>query len=230
MNTIRKLGLTAAVLTAALGISSFAYATTIDFGTLAIGNEGAYTGPHSNGEVTWTATASGNGLSTPYLDGLLSGREGGLGVCSLANCAGSTDDNVGYAGDFASNALETLFLSFDTEVTITELAFQNRDHFALASKELQINGDSLTTNASGIISGLSITLAAGELLSLTHLAILGDIAATKARDFYLNALTYEVGGGSSTTPVPIPGALPLLASGVVGLGYLARKRRKPTKS
>lgn len=33
------------------------------------------------------------------------------------------------------------------------------------------------------------------------------------------------GGGGGGNPVPIPGALPLMMSGIAGLGYLARRRR-----
>lgn len=231
MNKLSKFGLTAAVFTAALGVSTLAYATTIDFAALAVGNEGTHTGG-TNGEVTWTATATGVADSVPYLDAPDGDGPAGLGVCSWPQtgpkqCNFRTDDNVGYALDVSSNPLETLNLAFDAEITITSLVFRNRDHGLLNTQEILIGIGSLTaytTSASGVVNPIDLILAAGDVLSFTH-ALADDLAKTRARDFYLASLSYEL-GGNANNPVPVPAALPLFASGVAGLGYLARKRRK----
>jgi hypothetical protein len=143
---------------------------------------------------------------------------------------------VGYPTDnSASGVIEVLNLTFTAiaggdGLTITDLTFNNRLHDPLASQTIQIGINNVftdyTTNALGGLSALNIVLLAGDILSFTHGIVAGNVDATKARDFYLATISYELGGGNANNPVPVPAALPLFASGVAGLGYLARKRRK----
>jgi len=81
--------------------------------------------------VTARDLTDGLGLSegstpNPYLDGNLSGRPGGLGVCQGSDpaCSGSPDDNLGVGSGLG----EVVILAFSTSVVITEFTFRNGIH------------------------------------------------------------------------------------------------------
>ncbi len=112
-------------------------AFTIDFVAEAAANEGAgfpsFTFNNVDGSgITITATARdltdsvGASLTTdpfPYLDDLFNGNPGGLGVCQTTTCAGSSDDNIGFAA-----MGEVLVLEFDSTVSIQSVSFSNGVH------------------------------------------------------------------------------------------------------
>ena len=226
MSFLSKIAISSTLALSVWATAPTALAATIDFVALAANHEGAYSGG-TFGNLTLSASAVGNGYSVPYLDDLYGGRPGGLGVCSFRNgaCAGKGDDNLGFVQDKQGAAMESLRLAFSSPVTITGLSFGNRDHFALSMQELIIGGIARMTSTLGTMS-VSIVLAANEFLTLTHSAT-GGKKASKARDFYLSSLTYTTGPGQVTPvpEVPIPAALPLLAAGLVGLGFLGRSRK-----
>ena len=114
-----------------------AQAFSIDFVFQAAGNEGAgipdfvFANVDGSG-IQLTATArdltdgAGGTLAIdpfPYLDDLLGGNPGGLGVCQISDCAGSPDDNLGFA-----SVGEVLVLEFDSAVTIQSITFNNGIH------------------------------------------------------------------------------------------------------
>lgn len=125
-----------------------ANAFTIDFVSLAAGNEGSgipsfvYNNIGGSGiNLTVTARdlpdAAGVTEATdphPYFDDLLSGRPGGLGVCQIADCSGDPDDNLGWAG-----AGEVLILDFSAPITMQSVSFNNGDHFQVFSGDIGIN-------------------------------------------------------------------------------------------
>jgi hypothetical protein len=168
--------------------------------------------------ITVFATASGStsgASSRAYLDGLDGGRPAGLGVCSTSGgCAGSTDDNVGRVRDNSSNPLERLILTFSTQVRLTDLVFNNRDHNPF-NGILNINGVTET-----VVNGqLHLTGAAVLLASVFNFDALACVGCSDrlARDFYVGAMT--------VSQVPLPPALLLFASGVGLVGMLARRRK-----
>ena len=219
MSFLGKLAISSTLALSIWATSTPAHSATIDFVALAASHEGAYS-RGAYGGITFTAGALGNLYSTPY-------GSAGLGVCSTKNasCSGKSDGNVGNARDKKGASMETLRLAFDSPVTITGLAFNNRNHFALNMQELIIGGVMRTTNAGGIMS-VSIALAANEYLTFTHSA-LGGKKASRARDFYLSSLTYVSEPSLLAVPqVPIPAALPLLAAALAGLVFLGRSRKR----
>lgn len=231
MNRVSKffavVGLASAAMISASSMSS---AATFDFVALAAGNEGVFTGTTVSG-INLTAGASGNAQSVAYLDDLSGGLPGGLGVCSSGIVAGecyrSTDDNTGFTGDLEnSGQMETLNISFDREVTILGFSFNNRDHGALDMQKILIGGIEYTTSAAGTL-GTAIVLAANTILTLTHDKVIGDVNATKARDFYLSSLN-AISSRGGIPLVPVPAALPLMLGALAGLGVLARRRKQKT--
>jgi hypothetical protein len=179
-------------------------------------------GGYSVGGITVHASATNTSVnplipSKAYLDSP-SGGPAGLGVCSSgptgSTCPGTSDDNTGLAGDTGS-VLETLILSFDSLVKLTDLDFRDRDH-GLFNGSLTING----TNYNVVNGDLAVAI----------IATLFNFAANAGTprlgfDFYLSLATVtEPPGGQ--TPVPIPGALPLFATGLIGLAWLGRRRKR----
>ena len=222
-----------------LAPSPQASAAVFDFGKLASGNSVATGGTapfnFGVGEGNWdtkinntgnfyvvdgigvSADGFGNTLSRAYLDGPSGGKPAGLGVCSLTSCAGSSDDNLGRAGDTTGGALESIVLTFSQQVKITDLTFRDRDH-NLFTGRLSIEGTE-TDVTNGVLTGLSLIDT-----MFTFARISGGTLLT--RDFYLNGVTAFLSPPGGGGEVPLPPAALLFGSVLAGGGLLARWKKK----
>jgi hypothetical protein len=207
-------------------------AATFDFATLAEipgsqgGGEGFWntqiTTPgavYTVGGIGVVATASGATSGAPsgaYLDSFDSGKPAGLGVCSTSGgCQGTNDDNVGRVRDTVGANTETLALTFTTSVKLTDLLFRNSDHDVFVGS-LMINGILFNTSATGELTAAVLSvLSAGTTFDFFSLA--GDDNRI-AKDFYIGAL--------DASAVPLPGALPLFATGLGALGLFGWRRKR----
>lgn len=194
-----------ATLTAITLTFSAAEAAVFDFVAEAAANPGGVPQGYamSAGGIDLSITAN---PVNPFLDPVFSGRPGGLGACIVIawatdfcdpNIAGNTD-NVGVG--------ESVTLTFGQKVDISNLSFNSGNHKSLnnSPQTLLVNGVEWTFQNLflAVLSGVSVlTLAYG---------------GSGAAEFYV----------SSLTAVPIPAAAPLLLSGLAGLAFAARRKRK----
>ena len=191
---------------AALALSATsAHAAFIDFVADAAANPGGFPNGTTKtfGIIDVTITANPN---SPFLDDLFSSRPGGLGTCvTIVGNSGFCDPRIAGNSDNIG-AGESVSLDFGQKVDIWNLSFNNSNHFSLnnSTRTLLVNGVEWTFQNlfTAFLSGLSVlTLAYG---------------GSNATEFYV----------SSLTAVPLPAAAPLLISGIAGLAFAARRKRK----
>lgn len=221
----------------ALGASLFttsASAGTINFGDYAANNEGGVenksTITFSSGDRIRFYTGDGLNINTPGQPDLFpyfddhddSGNPGGLGVCRVldglpgngapgADCLDSGDDSI----DGENGIVESIWLEFiDGPFDIRMLSFRDGDH-----KDINNSNGLVQWGATTATRSFGGTNTFAELVAM---AIAGDLDGTTFfglafvdTDFYL----------SSISDVPIPGAIPLLISGLAGLGFATRKKK-----
>lgn len=196
---------------ATLAATTGANAALLDFVAEAAGNErGVADGTTINFggiDVTFSAT---NGFA--YFDDV-SGGPGGLGVCTTlsaaATCSPSSDDSISIDPDGA----EAVELSFAEAVTLSDHTFNDFAHNDITNRSdltLLVN-----INGAGFNSITFADAAALVIAGVTTIEFAVDTAATGI-GFYV----------SSITAVPLPATAPLLISGLAGLGFAARRKRR----
>lgn len=141
----------------------------------------------------------------------------GIGVCRTTvatQCSPASDDNV-TGPNTPGGPIEILSVGFNAAVAVTNLLFKTEGHnFGFtAGDKIDISTDGVTWNAFDFIVGTgtllgnpTFLLAAGEYLHFKF----------NNEQFYLSAAT--------VTSVPLPAAGLFLMSGLLGLGFLGRRK------
>ena len=168
--------------------------------------------------VNLTVKAYAGGDATRVIQDIYPG-DSGMGAYSEDN---SNDDQTQADSD------EAIEFSFDREVTVTNVEFN-----AGGDRNCTLGADGSGEGACGEflleIFGLDNVLVGSMVIDITNTDDL-PLLGTGAR-FLLTALT--PGGGftvaqmtvAGVSDVPIPGAIPLLISGLAGLGFASRKKK-----
>jgi len=169
--------------------------------------------------VNLTVKAYAGGDATRLIQDIYPG-DSGLGAYSEDN---TSDDQTQADSD------EAIEFSFDQEVTVTDVEFN-----AGGDRNCTLGADGNGEGACGEflleIFGLDNVLVASMVIDITNTDDL-PLLGTGAR-FLLTALT--PGGGftvakltvAAVTETPIPGAIPLLLTGIAGLGFASKKKKK----
>jgi len=208
---MKKLLTLAAAATAATLMAAPANAVLIDFvAEAAVSERGVTNGTSfasaNFGGLSLTFNASGNA----YFDGIAGGKPGGLGDCQTLRpdmtCSPNSDDNVGAT-------MEWVRIEFDDgPFTVANVSFNGT-----------IGGVqhlSLDNYAGGMVL-VTTNLAAVTAYTFAAAAATNFGAVSWIRFDYMDTEFYV----SSISDIPIPAALPLLLSGLAGLGFASRRRK-----
>ncbi len=213
-STLLGLGLTMSVCANAASVN-FDFAAIAD-GDSSFGPDGREQGAES---LTFTKngislTASGFNTNQPsdsYFAYLDSGNAG-LGVCQQLNgdndqCKVGSDDNVTFE--------ESLKLAFNQEVTINETLFRNGDHGTNFDGDFQlsIDGGPAITIA---LTNIFLTPLTGTEFIFSNPNAGGGSNVSNSQQFYISNL--------DVAPVPIPGAVWLFGTGLIGLARFTRRK------
>lgn len=200
--------ITAAAAAATLGFAS-AHAALVDFaGDADTNGERAVASVVINGVDMSFSAFRGMMAANAYLDENGGQGPAGLGVCltlSAGQCDPSSDDNI--TDD------ERVTITFNNgPFDLSGFSFTTTDHNPVdpnATLGIGINGGAIVFDtfanfiAAAFINVTSITFAYGGAM---------------ASEFYVNSFT-------ATNEIPVPGAIPLLLSGIAGLGFAARRKK-----
>jgi hypothetical protein len=216
---LKKIGLTTFSVAALVG-GSLANAAYFDFqGWIAVNGEHGFdnSAPFSLTEdgltLTATATEAPSGTASHvYMDDLYNGIIGGMGVCSVLagdQCNPSSDDNVSIDGGNE----EILSWNLGQNITEVTLELGNTDHFDYANNDIYYRYDSgLWTLATSDADALLTLTLDGSSNMIEFKAVGSDFAD----HFYIR--------NADITIVPVPAALWLFASGLLGLVAVSRRR------
>ena len=215
----------AAVSLAVLGAVTSAQASVIfDFIQIVADNgEGPFdndpTGYATQGGITIQATASGFDGSLAYLDAVAFNnppRPAGLGAChgftggEPPQCDPSSEDNVTDGETLTLSFFSDTALANPLTVVLDPTFFRDANHFGVF-----VTGDMIDiTDASGLTT-YQLPLAGEFTTPLTGTTF----------DFTWNYTEFYI-GSVTVTPIPLPAALPLFLSALVGLALLGRRQRK----
>lgn len=222
---MKKLLTLAATTVAASLASMSAHAIVLDFVAEAAGAERAITNGSTISnfqgtgvDVTFTA---GTQDWFPYFDDLSNGKPAGLGVCKATfggvggpgddggsdDCDPPSDDNV--------TVEETITLGFSGDpFAIRDITFYNATHDPLGL------GGADGMVAITLDGGMAMVMMFSTAISMANA---GAFASASEIMFAFVDTQFYIGAISD---VPIPGAIPLLLSGLAGLGFASRRRRK----
>lgn len=217
------------IATAALTLSAIASATTFNFAAIADGDSsygfvgaefGAPSITFTKEGITVDATgfdAVTGAVYNAYLDSTWihggGGGAGGLGVCKevkgSGQCSPGSDDNV--------TIDENLMLDFGSAVTISELTFRNGEHNPIFANDATFDliidrglaTQSMATYSLGNIFTMDLTGTTFEFLNL-------NTVDNDDYRFYISVM--------EVTAVPVPAAVWLFGSGLLGLVGIARRR------
>jgi hypothetical protein len=209
----------AVMASAAIVLASAAQATVINF--VAEANTGGERGV-ADGTALNTAALGGLNLAFSggrggsaadfaYFNAPGGRRLGGLGTCTtldpMMQCVDPTDDTVAHAENVRVDFLDGPF-------EIRRLSFNGR-FAALDGSPLLLK---ITTSLSGVVSEFLISFADASRRNFGFV----DWVRFEFVQGQGNVAKFFV---ASISDVPLPGALPLLLSGLAGIGFAARRRR-----
>ena len=151
---------------------------------------------------------------SPYLDA----GNAGLGVCQVLDandqCDPGSDDSIQQVG----NVTEGVGIDFNSFVTITNLSFVDGRHDPIDAMNDGLVDVFLTPTVTptfrALFSDLVAMVTSGDPM-FQDLTFIGFVFVDKA--FYVSSIT--------VSDIPIPGAIPLLLSGLAGLGFASRKKK-----
>jgi hypothetical protein len=213
----RLVALTAA--TIALTAAAPAFATPIDFVAHAQSTmtkaveDGTVINNAALGNLNLRFVGGIGGVGADYAYFNNYGSEGGLGTCTMLNRAGQCepfhDDSVSPGEfvrvEFTDAPFNVAALSFSTETNGAHGAQDGANSLDLVK---------ITTSLNGVINAVTLTFAQA---STTAFGLVDWIQFDYVnREFWV----------SSISDVPVPGALPLLLSGLAGLGFAARRKKQ----
>lgn len=219
--------------TFALCLSVSAHAATFDFANIAEGlassatldsytgsvGSGPFSGElgatnlnFSSGSIGLTASANfGGGSIAAYLDSYSGGKPGGLGACQNLTgglqCNPNSDDNV--------TTNESLKLEFDQVVTINSTTFRNGNHGTSFTGVFDLTIDGFTTFGITLAHLYNVPLT-GTSFTFSNPNVGGGSGVSNDKQFYIE--TMEVAA------VPVPAAVWLLSSGLLGIIGVARRK------
>jgi len=192
---------------------SASHAAVLDFVTEAAVTPGGIANGYTKNFGGFNVTITASGMSgftmtqpNPYLDPLYLKRPGGLGACVLVGGPGSGCNYSIPGNDDKISKGDAVTLDFGKPVDLSNFSFTDELHFDLNS-----------SNATLLVNGIEWTFAnlvAATLVGVQTLKL--AFGGSNASEFYLNSLT----------AVPLPAAAPLIISGLAGLGFAARRRRR----
>ena len=203
----------------AMGAASTASAVDLNFGTHSIGNEhGISSGSF---EVVNGVNLQFFSSHNAYFDGPSGGKLGGLGVCKVLTatdqCDPGSDDNV-------SEREEWVAIVFaDGPRDVLSLAFRDANHNDLTSGD---TGLTVLLYNADLSLRQTITQSFAWFIANAGSAVFQNLGAirfdylndNRGQQFYVDIL--------GINDIPIPGALPLLLSGIAGLGFASRRKKK----
>ena len=217
---MKKSIFTTTLLGLGLVMSLSAHAVIVDFAAIADGDNSFGVAGGERGAPSFTFTKNGISVTasgfqtssptTPY-NAYLDAGNAGLGVCQTLNggnqCNPSSDDNVTYD--------ESLKLVFNQEVTINQTTFLNGKHQTNFNGDftLSIDGGPVTTIA---LTNIFNTPLLGTTFIFSNPNVGGGSGVSNTEQFYIRNL--------DVAPVPIPGAVWLFGTGLIGLARYRRNK------
>lgn len=224
---MKKYILVIACLFTASSVGAATITTTFDFGQEGKnGERGAPSITFVQDTITVIASGTvGAGdnevAANAYLD-YDSNANAGLGICQTLNgtqCATASDDNVTYG--------ETLILDFGEVVLLEGFVLRNGDHGSTFADGATLTVSSLQAGTreydlANVFEAPDFIRLSGNVFEFYNPNLGGDSNVSNDQQFYLNQLTVSV--TNRTPEVPVPAAVWLFGSGLLGLVAVARRK------
>ena len=166
---------------------------------------------YSGGGIDFNVLALNNGSATELIQDLV-GPNQGLGVLSEG---GNTQDQI--------NAGESILITFQNAVTLSDIWLNDG-----ISQDCPGGGAEGPCGDVGISVDGAMAVTFTEFLANGVLGSGGEVLALVGTTFEFFALSDNAGYSIeqfTVSDVPVPAALPLLISGLAGLGFASRRRK-----